>query len=224
MSRFLLLGVVALFVSLGAGLAARPAENAGAADALPAGSYATIAATEGYALKVRGGPSPKADVRDYVPGRTVVRLVEGPKVDEQGWDWYQITGFDRAGTSGWSVGHFLSPLTNAVLQVPRASPQPPFRVLARVTAYNGAEYNDPWGGKTRLGTMTRPGVAATDPTYIPLGSEVMIEGVDGVFVAEDTGSGVSGYHVDVWMPTYEDARRFGSRWTYVVVLGRPYER
>ena len=224
MSRFLPLALAALFVSLGASLSVRPAEQARAADALPSGSYATVASPEGYALKVRSGPSPDTQVHQHLAARAVVRIVAGPKVDGQGWHWYQITGFDQAGIAGWSVGYFLSPLSNAVMQTPATSPRPPFRVLARVTAYNGAEYNDPWGGRTRLGTMTRPGVAATDPTYIPLGSELMIEGVDGVYVAEDTGSGVHGYHVDVWMPTYADALTFGSRWTYVTVLGRPYER
>lgn len=224
MSRILSPAALGLFLLTSLVLSTRSGESALAAASVRPGMYVTVSGTDGYALKLRSSPSPLADVEQHLPSRTVARVLDGPKSDGRGWDWYRITGFDRAGTIGWSVGYFLAPALNPALNIPRQSPRPPFRVLARITAFNGAEFGNPWGGKTRLGTMVRGGVVATDPAFIPLGSELTIDGLQGVFVAEDTGSGVFGYHVDIWMPTYEAAWNFGSRWAYITVLGRPYER
>lgn len=223
MSRLLPSAFLAGFLILSLGLAMR-GQPAAAAEPLGVGRYVTVDRTQGYALKLRDRPDPEGAVQLHLPSKTVARILEGPWADSRGWEWYRLTGFDTAGTQGWSVGYFLSPYTTPAMQIPRASPRVPFRVLAKVTAYNGAEYGNPYGGRTRLGTLVRPGVVATDPTYIPLGAELTIEGVEGVFVAEDTGSGVFGYHVDVYFPSVQAAWTFGSRWAYVTVLGRPYER
>ncbi|HEX2172555.1 MAG TPA: 3D domain-containing protein [Dehalococcoidia bacterium] len=223
MPRYLALALVAGFLLLSLSLGGRD-RVAVAAEPLALGSYVTVDRTQGYALKLRDQPTSEGAVLHHLPGRTILRVLEGPTIDRHGWEWYRITGFDTAGSQGWSVGYFLSPYQTPVFQIPRTSPRPPFRVLAHVTAYNGAEYGNPYGGRTRLGTLVRPGVVATDPAYIPLGTELMIEGVDGVFVSEDTGSGVFGYHVDVYFPSVQAAWSFGSRWTYITVLGRPYER
>lgn len=216
--------VAAVFLAGAVALSARSAAPVRAANTFVPGQYATVSGTEGYALKVRQEPNSASDVSVYLPGRTKLRILAGPLYYANGWAWYRVTGFDKAGTHGWCVGYYLAPLSDPVLDQPNHSPRPPYRVLARVTAYNGVEYGNPWGGLTRLGTMVRPGVVATDPSYIPLGSEVMIEGMEGIFVAEDTGSGVWGYHVDVYMPTYPAALQFGSRWVYITVFGRPHER
>lgn len=53
-----------------------------------------------------------------------------------------------------------------------------------------------------------PGTIAVDPNVIPLGSTVYIEDL-GYFTAEDTGSGVQGYWIDVWMPSCDQAINFG---------------
>jgi 3D (Asp-Asp-Asp) domain-containing protein len=62
-----------------------------------------------------------------------------------------------------------------------------------------------WGcgasGPTRAGTPVRWGVVATDPSVIPLGTELEIEGFSGTtFIAEDTGSAVIGSKVDIYWP------------------------
>lgn len=223
MSRLLPSALLAGFLVLSLGLIVR-AQAASAAETLGVGRYVTVDRTQGYALNLRDQPHSEGAVRLHLPSRTISRITEGPQADRHGWEWYRLTGFDTAGTSGWSVGYFLSPYQTPVFHIPQASPRAPFRVLAHITAYNGAEYGNPYGGRTRLGTLVRPGVVATDPTYIPIGSEMLIDGVERVFVAEDTGSGVHGYHVDVYFPTVQAAWAFGSRWAYVTVLGRPYER
>ena len=67
------------------------------------------------------------------------------------------------------------------------------------------------GRGTRSGTPTHWGVIATDRAVIPAWSLVEIDGLDATFRAEDTGSAVRGWHVDVWMPTCAQARRWGSQ-------------
>ncbi|WP_077329927.1 G5 and 3D domain-containing protein [Virgibacillus siamensis] len=53
-------------------------------------------------------------------------------------------------------------------------------------------------------------VIAVDPSVIPLGTRVWVEGY-GYAVAGDTGGGVNGHHIDVHMPTRADALAFGTR-------------
>lgn len=64
-------------------------------------------------------------------------------------------------------------------------------------------------GYTRTGTYTSRGTIAVDPHTIPLGSIVYIEGFSGYYVAEDTGAGVLGNQIDIWMEDCDDATRYG---------------
>ncbi|HVA89896.1 MAG TPA: 3D domain-containing protein [Chloroflexota bacterium] len=57
-------------------------------------------------------------------------------------------------------------------------------------------------GITAAGGLAGPGSCAVDPTVIPLGTTITIDGV-GSCRADDTGSAVVGAMVDVWVP---DAR------------------
>ncbi|MDP9383292.1 MAG: 3D domain-containing protein [Chloroflexota bacterium] len=68
---------------------------------------------------------------------------------------------------------------------------------------------DPGWGIMRNGNMVHWGAVAVDPEYIPLGTRMYIEGYgDQVFVAEDTGNLVKGWHVDIFWPgTREEAFR-----------------
>jgi len=66
---------------------------------------------------------------------------------------------------------------------------------------------DPGWGIMYNGKKVHWGAVAVDPEYIPLGTKLKIAGWgDKVFTAEDTGSGVKGWHVDVfWTGTRLDA-------------------
>jgi 3D (Asp-Asp-Asp) domain-containing protein len=75
------------------------------------------------------------------------------------------------------------------------------------------------GTRTASGTPVRWGVVAVDPRVIPLGSRLMIDGFDSVFVAEDTGGGVRGNHIDIYFPDRAEAIRFGIQHRTVTVLG-----
>lgn len=72
-------------------------------------------------------------------------------------------------------------------------------------------------GTTRSGTPTRLGVAATDRNVIPQWTTFEIEGL-GTYVSEDTGSGVIGNHIDIWMPSCRDAIQHGVQWRRIMII------
>lgn len=73
--------------------------------------------------------------------------------------------------------------------------------------------------RTRTGTVPAWGTVAVDPSVIPLGSRLLIEQYPGVtFTALDTGGGVRGQHVDLWMNSTRGALNFGRRRGLVTVL------
>ena len=74
---------------------------------------------------------------------------------------------------------------------------------------------------TASGTVARVGAVAVDPSLIPLGSKLLIQGADGkwsygVAVAEDTG--VKGNKIDLFFNTYRECVNFGVRNATVYVL------
>src|SRR5919206_16393 len=71
------------------------------------------------------------------------------------------------------------------------------------TAYSGT-------GATATGLATGWGVVAVDPSVIPLGTRMSIPGY-GAAVAADVGSAVSGATIDLWFPSYAQARAWGRR-------------
>ena len=61
-------------------------------------------------------------------------------------------------------------------------------------------------GLTASGLPVAPGMVAVDPSIIPLGSTVIINGIS--YLAADTG--VTGYHIDIAIQTHEEADAFGT--------------
>lgn len=62
-------------------------------------------------------------------------------------------------------------------------------------------------------------VVAVDPNVIPLGTKLYVEGY-GYAVAGDTGGAIKGKHVDLFMPSTEDALQWGRRTVKVKILGK----
>ncbi|HWL13789.1 MAG TPA: LysM peptidoglycan-binding domain-containing protein [Ureibacillus sp.] len=60
-------------------------------------------------------------------------------------------------------------------------------------------------------------VISVDPTVIPLGSKVYVEGY-GEAIAGDTGGGIKGHKIDVFIPSKEDAINFGVKQLKVTIL------
>ncbi|MBB4826799.1 uncharacterized protein YabE (DUF348 family) [Sporosarcina luteola] len=76
-------------------------------------------------------------------------------------------------------------------------------------------------GKTATGLDLRANpnlkVIAVDPSVIPLGSKVWVEGY-GYAVAGDTGGAIKGNRIDLHVPTKSDAYNFGKRKVKVKVI------
>jgi uncharacterized protein YabE (DUF348 family) len=72
---------------------------------------------------------------------------------------------------------------------------------------------------TGINLKTNPNikVIAVDPSVIPLGTKVYVEGY-GYAVAADTGSAINGYKIDVFFPTKSEAYRWGNRKVKIKIL------
>ncbi len=70
---------------------------------------------------------------------------------------------------------------------------------------------------TATGTIPTQGrTIAVDPSVIPYGSHVSIEGM-GTYIAEDCGGGVKRDHIDIYFDNHEDAVAFGTKRLYVTI-------
>ena len=72
-------------------------------------------------------------------------------------------------------------------------------------------------GTTATGIPVGWGVAAVDPSVIPLGSHIWVPGY-GEAVAADVGGAIIGARIDLWFPTVGQARLWGLQ-TLTIALG-----
>src|SRR5574344_1794182 len=77
-------------------------------------------------------------------------------------------------------------------------------------------------GITASGRKAAPYVSvAVDPCVIPLGSDVLVDYGDGeikYYRADDTGSGVTGAHIDLCVENYQTAKTLGIRMATVYYI------
>lgn len=85
------------------------------------------------------------------------------------------------------------------------------------TAYSWSEAGASPFAANGLDLRTNPMVVAVDPSVIPLGSIVEVQGY-GVAVAADTGGAIKGNIVDVHFPTVAQCERWGRRNVQVRVM------
>jgi 3D (Asp-Asp-Asp) domain-containing protein len=85
---------------------------------------------------------------------------------------------------------------------PPTTPPPPTASGGRQLTVSATCYD--LAGTTATGMPVGPGVVAVDPSVIPLGSRMSIPGY-GNGVAADTGSGIQGATIDLWMPASQCA-------------------
>lgn len=92
-------------------------------------------------------------------------------------------------------------------------------ITVSATAYTA--YCTGCSGITANGTDLRANpelkVIAVDPTVIPLGTRVFVEGY-GEAIAADTGGAIKGNKIDVFIPTQEDALNWGRQTVQVTIL------
>lgn len=127
---------------------------------------------------------------------------------------YQITYVDGVESSRKEVGR--ETVTAAVDKVVANGTRINFngtsysrKLVVKAYAYTG-------GGITAMGTRARVGEIAVDPSVIPLGSTVYIEGV-GARRAEDTGGNIKGNTIDIYMNTESQCRSWGVRYVTVYI-------
>ena len=94
-------------------------------------------------------------------------------------------------------------------------PSPGARLTFEATAYCK-------GLTTKSGVRVRPGIAASDPRVLPLGSIIEVSGVPeeyaGVYSVLDTGPEIQGREIDIYIWSCFDALDFGRQKVEVTVL------
>jgi 3D (Asp-Asp-Asp) domain-containing protein len=77
-------------------------------------------------------------------------------------------------------------------------------------------------GRTASGETVRQGFVAADPKVLPLGTLVHIQAgrYTGVYKVADTGGAIKGRKIDIYIPSYQEAKSFGRQTIKVKVLGR----
>lgn len=73
------------------------------------------------------------------------------------------------------------------------------------------------GRRTASGSWPEVGTIAADPTVIPMGSKVYVEGY-GFAQVKDVGSAIRGDRIDVFLETPEECRRWGKKSLKIYVL------
>jgi 3D (Asp-Asp-Asp) domain-containing protein len=76
-------------------------------------------------------------------------------------------------------------------------------------------------GTTASGVPTREGTCAADPRVLPLGSRIRVHDAgkySGEYLVTDTGRGIRGREIDIYLADDSAAKRFGRRRVRVEVL------
>jgi 3D (Asp-Asp-Asp) domain-containing protein len=145
--------------------------------------------------QVKGGPQGET-ARASVPVVPAVNGAETPAATTN------APSATRGEADTISGGTTTGPITETVVAAnPITAPE----------AYIATAYNLP--GKTASGLRVAKGVIAADPRILPLGTRVRLDAgpYSGEYIVADTGSAVRGRKIDVWVPSYREACRFGRR-------------
>jgi 3D (Asp-Asp-Asp) domain-containing protein len=84
--------------------------------------------------------------------------------------------------------------------------------------YNATSYSRPGRGASGMGV--RFGTIAADPKVLPFGTRVRLDAgqYTGEYVVTDSGTAIKGRKIDIWLPTFREACRFGRRNVKLTVL------
>ena len=94
--------------------------------------------------------------------------------------------------------------------MPKEEPQEPMIFEATAYCYTG--------NRTATGTWPSRGTIAVDPTIIPLGTRLFVEGY-GEGIAEDVGGAIQGEIIDLYMLDRNEALSWGRRQVEVRIIG-----
>jgi len=75
-------------------------------------------------------------------------------------------------------------------------------------------------GQTASGLKVRSGIIAADPRVLPIGSIVRVVAGEqsGIYSVLDTGQLITGRRIDIFMPEFTDAKKFGRRKVQIQVI------
>lgn len=80
-----------------------------------------------------------------------------------------------------------------------------------------SECSGQYGRQTATGVTAAAGrTIAVDPSVIPYGTHVIINGFE--YVAEDCGAAIKGNHIDIYYETHEEAEAFGRQQLQIKVM------
>lgn len=103
----------------------------------------------------------------------------------------------------------------AEIRQEQAAPAPGLRLRFAATAYCKGE-------TTASGAAVHSGIAAADPTLLPVGSVVQIDSLgpryNGIYTIMDTGPEVQGRELDLYFVSCREAQTFGRRPALITVL------
>lgn len=90
----------------------------------------------------------------------------------------------------------------------------------KATAYTA---DAQWGHATASGLYAKMGVIAVDPSVIPMGTKVYVEGLNGASdygyaIAGDTGGSIKGNIIDLYMNDESTCNRWGVKYVNIYVL------
>jgi 3D (Asp-Asp-Asp) domain-containing protein len=118
------------------------------------------------------------------------------------------------------VPHVVAIGTRALIASRGAFAGREYMILDATAYYPGPNnFGGGVGPRTAIGMVAQRGIVAVDPSLIPLGTHLYIEGY-GYAVAGDTGGSIQGRRIDLCYNDYGEAVHFGRREVKVYILGR----
>ncbi|MFA5086711.1 MAG: hypothetical protein WC470_00160 [Candidatus Paceibacterota bacterium] len=101
----------------------------------------------------------------------------------------------------------------------QVKPEKKKKILVVITAYSSTvDQTDDTPFITANGTRVRDGIVANN--MLPFGAKIMIPELYGnkeFVVADRMNASKSDYHIDIWFPSYLEAKNFGVKRTYIEV-------
>jgi 3D (Asp-Asp-Asp) domain-containing protein len=95
-----------------------------------------------------------------------------------------------------------------------------YMMLEATAYYSGPNnFGGAIGPRTAIGLLAQRGVVAVDPSVIPLGSRLFVDGY-GYAIAGDTGGAIQGMRIDLCFNTYDEAIHFGRQTVKVYIIDR----
>ena len=107
----------------------------------------------------------------------------------------------------------------SLLMPASASPPPPAKRRPTIRYFIATAYSVEGVGAS--GKWSHPGTVAADRKVLPLNTRIRVYGAgrySGEYTVEDTGASVDGHHIDVYMPSRAEAKKFGRQRVKVVIL------